>query len=487
MSLIRPIEHQSIRTVAELLSETRLSIPEYQRPYKWTTANVASLFEDLMIQSDKPAYRLGSIVLHQPKDKDHQLNIVDGQQRTLTLMLTVLALYNHYRALNETEEVKQVLKVLGELPKTIDQFCTSQKFSNHYSQFNLRNNYQEIVRIIKRGNFTFKHVDFLLNHCEVVIFILDEIQEAFQFFDSQNSRGKDLYPHDLLKAFHLREFDTHDEDVKAYTVAHWESLDDNDLAKLLSMHLYRIRCWSRGKPAQNFTKNDVDEFKGITISDEIIPPYAKSMMITHHYVDGYNASLHRKIKGESLQYPFRIDQTIINGKRFFEMVSHYDMLIKDYKSSIKQKTNNGTARLFNSPLNERSAHIITTLNSYKNRTRDGDEYTRNLFDNTVIYYIDKFGTKDLPQAIERIFVWVYRARLINYAVKLATIDNHAKDKGLLLRIRDAITTKDLHTFAPYTVSMSEIKDYSRYSETPKSELIEANPLFATFKWLSYVD
>lgn len=32
-----------------------------------------------------------------------------------------------------------------------------------------------------------------------------DISEAFQFFDSQNARGKALYPHDLLKAYHLRE------------------------------------------------------------------------------------------------------------------------------------------------------------------------------------------------------------------------------------------------------------------------------------------
>ena len=33
--------------------------------------------------------------------------------------------------------------------------------------------------------------------------VLQDISEAFQFFDSQNARGKDLEPHDLLKAYHL--------------------------------------------------------------------------------------------------------------------------------------------------------------------------------------------------------------------------------------------------------------------------------------------
>jgi hypothetical protein len=38
-----------------------------------------------------------------------------------------------------------------------------------------------------------------------VIINVDKVEEAFQLFDSQNTRGKELDPHDLLKAYHLRE------------------------------------------------------------------------------------------------------------------------------------------------------------------------------------------------------------------------------------------------------------------------------------------
>lgn len=79
----------SIISVGELLQKTDLRIPQYQRPYKWTAKNITQLFEDIAVYKDKSSYRLGTIVFHQDKDG---LNIVDGQQRTITMLLTVRAL-----------------------------------------------------------------------------------------------------------------------------------------------------------------------------------------------------------------------------------------------------------------------------------------------------------------------------------------------------------------------------------------------------------
>jgi uncharacterized protein with ParB-like and HNH nuclease domain len=75
-----------------LLSLEQLSIPDYQRPYKWTEKNLNALVNDIQEHKDKSAYRLGTIVLHRnPNDQNKNIDIVDGQQRTLTLMLLVWA------------------------------------------------------------------------------------------------------------------------------------------------------------------------------------------------------------------------------------------------------------------------------------------------------------------------------------------------------------------------------------------------------------
>ncbi|CAM4458355.1 DUF262 domain-containing protein [Vibrio agarivorans] len=76
------------QTIAQLL-EQKLTIPEYQRPYKWQPKHVNQLIDDIFNHRTKPCYRLGTVVLHKDKDSKTNegkgaLNIVDGQQRLLT-------------------------------------------------------------------------------------------------------------------------------------------------------------------------------------------------------------------------------------------------------------------------------------------------------------------------------------------------------------------------------------------------------------------
>lgn len=78
--------------VGDLLRQPKVRIPDYQRPYKWDVRNVAQLMDDVQEFMHRDAYRLGSIILH--KDEHHDLNIVDGQQRFITLVLIA-----HARAL----------------------------------------------------------------------------------------------------------------------------------------------------------------------------------------------------------------------------------------------------------------------------------------------------------------------------------------------------------------------------------------------------
>ena len=484
------LQHRTVISVKQLLNEGLLTIPEYQRPYKWNQHNIASLFNDIKTQCDKPAYRLGTIVLHNSKDKDDRdvLNIVDGQQRTLTLMLTVMAIIKHYHADNLTKpiEAKAIGKILGELANTVPALAKKQEFSSDISIFNLHSNFQEILRIISRGELSIEHIDFLLNQCEVVIFILEDESEAFQFFDSQNSRGKELYPHDLLKAFHLREFSAYDErlnpNIKAQTVAHWESLADDELHRLFSQHLFRIKRWIDHKPARNFTSRHVDIFKGVSLHKQNLPHYAKAMMITHHFIDDYNSNIHRHIDAQAMNYPFQLDQKMVNGRRFFEMVEYYDTLIErtktiDMAHASENKDNNSSVTVYNQTLNERASKIVKILDIYSDKWRQGDKYTRNLFDNTLIYYVDKFGMKDLSQVIEIIFIWAYKIRLRQFAVKLATMDNHAVDGMLFKRIKDATLPKEVWIAGVQPLRGNDIKESNKKAD---------NDIYQLFDHLNYL-
>ncbi len=405
--------------VRDLLTNDSLQIPSYQRPYKWTVKNVNQLIDDILLHKEKSEYRLGTLVVH---NHNNVSDIVDGQQRTITLTLIAYAINQKQ---NEMGEEEKTLKSF--VPKLLNL-----SFTNDTSKANIQNNYKQIERRI--AEFDEQSILFFLDKCTLVQVVLDDVSEAFQFFDSQNARGKDLEPHDLLKAFHLREmnnFSTEEERKKA--VEKWENLDTAKLSKLFSQYLFRIRNWSKGYSARYFSKNDIDIFKGISPCLEEDYPFAAMLRIAHFYVEEYNRSYHRSIDKREMDFPFQIDATIINGKRFFEMIEHYQVMIDNVKSEEMSK----------------KYPILNTIKTYEGSFRTGDKYIRNLFYCGLIYYIDKFGDKDLSKAIDKIFVWAYSLRLKLQAVGLNSVDNFALHKGghsqiqLFKKIKDTIKPSDI--------------------------------------------
>jgi len=407
-----------IISVRELLqNKENIAIPNYQRPYKWTTKNVNQLIDDILIHKEKSEYRLGTLVLH---NHDGVFDIVDGQQRTITLTLIAHAIIQKQ---GKTKEEEKALK-------NFDLKRLNLSFANDISKANIQNNFKQIERRI--ADFDEKLIWFFLEKCTLVKVVLSDISEAFQFFDSQNARGKDLEPHDLLKAFHLREmnnFSTEEERKK--TVEKWESMDTAKLSKLFSQYLFRIRNWSKGNSARYFSKDDVDIFKGVSPDIKENYPFEAMLRIAHFYVEEYNISFHRNIDKNIINFPFQIDETIINGKRFFEMIEHYQIMIDSIKSKEMSE----------------KYHILNLIKTYDGSFRTGDKYIRNLFYCGLIYYIDKFvereleydeqkkeyyykfNDRNLSKAIEKIFVWAYSLRLKLQAVGLDSVDNYALNQG----------------------------------------------------------
>ena len=451
-----------------LLSLDQLSIPDYQRPYKWTEKNLNALVNDIQEHKDKSAYRLGTIVLHHDKNNTSlkNINIVDGQQRTLTLMLLVWAIIQKPELDLKQEHLK---KDLNEISEKIDAFVAKQKFNSDISHHNIYQNFNAAKRIVS-VNFSEQDIDFLLNNCQVAVFILDDVSEAFQFFDSQNARGRDLEPHDLLKAYHLREFSAQEQYLKAQTVAHWESLDSAHLAKLFSNYLFRIRLWSRGKSARFFNKDHVHLFKGIHLGQSDHHPYLEPLRIAHYFIDDYNAQDQRQIDRQEMSFPFQLDQMIINGRRFFEMVEHYE---KQISKVVDHQDQSEKISIFGEILQDRANRIIKSLNKFHGASRrSGDGYVRTLFDSALIFYIDKFATDRLSEAIEKIFIWAYHCRISQYSVQLATIDNYVLEKNIFSLLK-------------YAQSPSELMGWS-LPIVDRQEGTKVEPLITLFKELNYL-
>jgi len=441
------IINKDVLTVRELV-EMPLAIPDYQRPYKWQARHVNQLLEDVLHHRSKSSYRLGTVVLHQddsvaPEDASVHF-IVDGQQRLLTLTL---------------------LCHLLDKNRLCRPWLLEQSFSSPTTIRNLQHNAAVIESRAKQLSEADREqlLDFLLNKCQLICVTLDDLSEAFQFFDSQNARGKELQPYDLLKAFHLREMAENTEQERLQCVAAWE--DDvapegetPGLNTIMSDVLFRIRRWTCGQPGTNFNRNNIDVFKGVNLR---ATPYrfTDSMRALDYMVDQYNADAIRHWDQRQMPYPFLVDQTMLNGKRFFEYIRHYIGIFKtlfiDKKSEIEP--------------------VLNTINRYEGCNRIGDHYVRNLFYCAVLYYYDKFGDVELEKAAILCFVWSYRIRLLQHRVVLESIDNAGRaQEGLIHAISRALHPHEVLAFTLEPVKESQKKG------------TKVDGLIAKFKELGYM-
>jgi uncharacterized protein with ParB-like and HNH nuclease domain len=477
---------KDIIPLKELLFLDKLKVPEYQRPYKWTIRNVIQLLNDITAHKDKPSYRIGTIVFHKEFEKNEtlkHLNIVDGQQRLYTLTLIAIALTQQ---INTKEETERILKGKGDFS------MLNQHVRHDISKNNLAINFKEIQREVAR--FEPDAVRFFFNKCEVVTIQLNTVSEAFQFFDSQNARGKDLAPHDLLKAFHLREMKEIPQLQKQKIIATWETADEErKLAPLFAENLYRVKSWCKYKYGRYFGKKDNYLFKGIQVSNKQAYPFAQAYIMNHLYTEQYNTHPHRTLDNKYLDFPFQLDQPVINGKRFFEMIKHYSEIMKNIVATEnKEKLMKGDVYFVPKNTNSNFYKILWVLANYDKRHRQGDRYVRILFNNALLYYLDKFGTEMLEENIIKLFIWAYSLRLKMQAIKLASMDNHTREGNRLFGIiREATSPTVIQRMYLPQLKISEVKASGMGTKDKENNYKKAQQddtllyLFQQFKYISF--
>ena len=356
-----------IKSINELL-KMEIDIPDYQRPYKWTIQNIEELLGDISTAINQAGlyrtpfkYRVGTIILH---ENEHGIfDVVDGQQRIISLLL-----------------IKQCIETGVKCP------ISKKKFSNKITQTNIHDNYMFI-----REWFSLKNKDDKKNFIrafdeilEVVVISVEKVSEGFQLFDSQNTRGKSLDPHDLLKAYHLREMKKYPYEME-HAVTKWESKDTNQIRELFDLFLFPVWNWSRGLKSKPFTAKEIDTYKGIPESS------------TYSYA-----------RRASKAMPcFQITETFISGNDFFEMVDHYLYLIHDIKKEIFN--NQDFAEIKSIICNGKEVSSIKEMDSVKYGSA-GFVYARNLFYCALLCYYDKFHNFD-EMAVKKLFTWAFMIRV----------------------------------------------------------------------------
>lgn len=344
-----------------------LAIPDYQRPYKWTKRNINELLTDIskaieegQKYGDSYKYRIGTILIH--NSQDGKSYIVDGQQRILSIALVCLYLFPSFRS-----------------------DLTNHCFTDDVSKQNIRDNYMFIQQwfTLQSDEEKNRFLEALKRIIEVIVITVNEESEAFQLFDSQNSRGKPLYPHDLLKAYHLREMTSSLSEME-HAVKKWEDEEPNEIKELFSDYIFPIYNWSKKTKTDTFSDRYIEVFKGADIKES----YTYAM---------------RAFKSSPF---FQISEPFIAGNDFFEYVGHYIQMLRDIKKELEK---NGDFSAIQEILSDRSS---------------GLKYCKILFYCALLSYYDRFHCFD-KMAVIRLFTWSFMIRIDMQHLGYDTINKYA--------------------------------------------------------------
>ena len=374
-----------ILSVEELL-KLDLVIPSYQRPYKWTEKNITELILDIQKSIEdknrysKFKYRVGTVILYR-ESKAKPYEVVDGQQRLLSFLLLKRCLDPNFTC-----------KLL------------STKFSDKVTKQNLHDNAQYIREWFSSVDDATKEAfnSALGNTLEVVVLTVNELSEAFQLFDSQNTRGRELDPHDLLKAYHLREI--HDEDDMKCAVLKWESKEPKAIHELFNNYLFPLWNWSKRRKSGSFTAAEIDLYKGIEESSDYT--YAKRANKAKPY--------------------FQIVEPIISGRDFFDMVEHYMQMLHDIKQELIENPDFAAIKALLIKWGPKVEQVNTPaeLDVACRSWSPGMNYARNLFFCAPLCYYDRFHNFDL-MAVKKLFTWAMMLRVDMHTLSDKSINLYA--------------------------------------------------------------
>ena len=448
----------------EHVLERSLHIPSYQRPYTWAVKNVDQLLSDIHDFQSSGHYRLGTFILHRPpsndnsRDFENSLDIVDGQQRYLTFGLIMLALSTRADELDrELSEVLLARMKNIEIPRRRD----------GRSGKNLRQNFNHIQQVLTEwsskqlNTFT----EFFLKECSVVVLEVFDLDAAFQLFDSQNTRGKALFPTDLLKAYHLREFSQSNapRDAVLETVRKWDAIDPKEIEHLFAGVLFPIKQWSRhlSVPESGFTSEHVDLFKGIRDGNKQYR-WAHLALMAKTTVDRYrsdNATLQQYGVIADFEFPFQILEPIIDGEMFFRMVHHY---INEARDAGIQRTATNESEPESFQHHADLAPVLERLRAIPGGT--GNRYIRELFDCFLMAYLDRFGWSDVHRAADKLARHAYLLRVKLQRVSQQSINNHA------LYVHHRVTENHENLFTKIALAQSPDVILARPAENFDDEL-----------------
>ncbi|MDM7322771.1 MAG: DUF262 domain-containing HNH endonuclease family protein [Gammaproteobacteria bacterium] len=358
----------------------QFEIPDYQRPYAWTTEQAGELFDDLIsaMQDARDSgatsqYFLGSIVLIK-KDHDPKAMVVDGQQRLTTLTILFASLRAVWEATGYSQGVKSVTPFLYEegdemLGKATGyRFVAREEDADFFRTYiqepggiaqliastdkleDSRLRYRENATLLLEKAKALSHNDlielwkFLANNCSLVVISTPDLEAAYRIFSVLNNRGLDLEPIDILKAEILGSIRRMGGEDKARTYSKkWSKIESQlgrDAFGDLFGHIRTI--YAKQKQRATLVKEfqeHVTEYKTpIDLVDKVIQPYAEVWDFVRDA--DFEATEYAQTINEYLSWLNRVDfkDWVPPALVYFKRFRQQPKLLADFFKSLERLT-----------------------------------------------------------------------------------------------------------------------------------------------------
>lgn len=225
----------SANSAGAIFANNTFEIPRFQREYSWGSDEINDFWSDLQGSLDADSYFLGLIILTTPQDDAAvgRKQVVDGQQRIITLSLLANAIYHEamrserkaladriqasflrsidFHTDEQVPRVKltdgaddatfQAILTTGDRPQgdlPPDSVSAKMAASHDLLAKHLRDDLK--ADPFKRlGKWT----DLLTNRLYFAVFVHPSSDAAYQVYEVVNTRGRDLTTADLLKNYVL--------------------------------------------------------------------------------------------------------------------------------------------------------------------------------------------------------------------------------------------------------------------------------------------
>ncbi len=226
---------------------SELIIPEYQRTYDWKKNLVEDFLQDLWdaFNKKRPAYFIGAVILSEEERSDKKFDVVDGQQRIVTISLLIAHIAAKMEELKEDSSLaKEERAKLGDWKVRLYDHIIKKENGETRVKFhhpdhqrvyegllqheipskkgdhaikNLKDNYKRIKDYLEKRFFNKKSAPseissrlqefrkFLFEQVLLTILSSEENKlDAYEIFEVLNDRRQELTQIDLLKNYFFR-------------------------------------------------------------------------------------------------------------------------------------------------------------------------------------------------------------------------------------------------------------------------------------------